>query len=40
MMFLLSKEFLKLVGVANLIAWPIAYYVMTDWLQAFAYRVD
>ena len=36
---LLSKEFLKLVGVANLIAWPVAYLVMSDWLQDFAYRV-
>ncbi len=37
---LLSKEFLKLVIVANLIAWPFAYYAMTLWLQNFAYRVD
>ena len=37
---LLSTEFLKLVGVATLIAWPVGYFVMTDWLQAYAYRVD
>ena len=37
---LLSKDFLKLVLVANLIAWPIAYYAMNQWLQSFAYRID
>ena len=38
--FLLSKEFAKLVLIANLIAWPVAYFVIGDWLQNFAYRVD
>lgn len=37
---LLSKEFLILVAVANVIAWPIAYYGMNRWLQNFAYRDD
>ena len=37
---LLSKEFATLVLVANLIAWPVAYFVIGDWLQNFAYRVD
>jgi len=37
---LLSKEFVKLVLLANLIAWPIAYFVMNDWLQDFAYRIQ
>jgi putative ABC transport system permease protein len=37
---LLSKEFVMLVGVANLIAWPVAYYAMSKWLQNFAYRTD
>ena len=37
---LLSKDFLKLVIFANLIAWPIAYYAMNQWLQSFAYRID
>ena len=37
---LLSKDFLKLVALSTLIAWPIAYYVMSLWLQDFAYRVD
>ncbi len=37
---LLSKDFVKLVLVANLIAWPLAWYAMNRWLQNFAYRVD
>ena len=37
---LLSTEFAKLVLVANLIAWPVAYFAIGDWLQNFAYRVD
>jgi putative ABC transport system permease protein len=37
---LLSKDFLKLVLVAIVIASPIAYYAMHRWLQDFAYRVD
>jgi putative ABC transport system permease protein len=37
---LLSKDFLKLVIAANLIAWPVAWYVMKRWLENFAYRSD
>lgn len=37
---LLSKEFTKWVLLANIIAWPIAYYVMAKWLQNFPYRMD
>jgi putative ABC transport system permease protein len=37
---LLVKEFVILVGIANLIAWPIAYAVMSRWLQEFAYRIS
>lgn len=37
---LLSGEFLKLVLVGILIASPIAYYFMDNWLQGFAHRVD
>ncbi len=36
---LVSREFVKLVVIANLIAWPIAYYAMENWLKNFAYRI-
>jgi putative ABC transport system permease protein len=36
----LSKEFVVLVVLANIIAWPVAYYVMTKWLKNFAYRTE
>lgn len=35
---LLSMEFVKLVLLANLLAWPVAFLVMNNWLQNFAYR--
>lgn len=38
--FLLSKEFVIWVIIANIVAWPIAYYLMNKWLQEFAYRID
>jgi putative ABC transport system permease protein len=37
---LLSKDFLQLVGVAFVVAAPLAYWGMQQWLQDFAYRVD
>ena len=37
---LLSKEFTKWVLIANIIAWPLAYYIMHNWLNNFAYRVS
>lgn len=37
---LLAKDFLKLVGIAILIASPIAYQLMHKWLADFAYRTD
>jgi putative ABC transport system permease protein len=36
---LLSKDFLKLVGIAVLIASPLAWLAMHKWLQSFAYRI-
>jgi len=37
---LLSREFLALVLIANVIAWPLAWYAMRRWLENFAYRID
>jgi len=37
---MLSKEFIILVVVANVIAWPVAYYIMNKWLEDFVYRTD
>jgi len=37
---MLSKDFLKLVLLANIIAWPLAWYGMHRWLQDFAYRTN
>jgi putative ABC transport system permease protein len=37
---LLSQDFVKLVLSANLIAWPLGYFVMNEWLQNFAYRIN
>ncbi|MFL0353091.1 ABC transporter permease [Xanthomarina sp. GH4-25] len=37
---LLSKDFLKLVGLSIIISIPIAWFVMRNWLQGFAYRIE
>ncbi len=37
---MLSKEFTKWVLIANIIAWPAAYFVMLNWLNDFAYRTN
>lgn len=37
--FMLSKDFLKLVCIAVLIATPLAWFAMNKWLQNFAYRI-
>ena len=37
---LLSWDFCKPILIANLIAWPLALYLMQDWLSGFAYRID
>jgi putative ABC transport system permease protein len=39
-LMLLSTEFTKWVLLANLVAWPAAYYAMTAWLHGFAYKAD
>lgn len=40
LMTLVSKEFLKLVLIANVVAIPLAYFFMDNWLQNFAYRTE
>ena len=40
LLMMVSKETLSLILIANIIAWPIAYFVMQSWLQNFAYRID
>ena len=37
---LLSKDFLKLVLIANVIAFPIALWAINKWLQEYAYHID
>ena len=39
LIFLLNKKVLLLILLANGLAWPIAYFLGTGWLQSFAYRV-
>ena len=38
--FLVTKQFLKLVIIACIFAWPAAYYFMKGWLNNFAYKID
>ena len=37
---LLSKEFIVLVIIGNLIAWPLAWWAMNQWLDNFTYHVS
>jgi len=37
---LLSSALLRWIVLANLVAWPVTWYVMNKWLQNFAYRID
>jgi len=37
---ILSKEYVKWVALANVFAWPFAYYFMRKWLAGFAYHID
>ncbi len=39
-MWLLTGQFVKWVIVANLIAWPVGYWIMNRWLQGFAFRAS
>ncbi len=37
---LMTREFVILIAVANVIAWPVAFWVMKGWLKDFSYRVS
>jgi putative ABC transport system permease protein len=37
---MVSMEFLKLVILSNIAAWPLAYFAMSRWLRNFAFRID
>ena len=37
---LLTRNFLWLTIIANVIGWPVAYYLMSSWLNDFAYRIE
>ena len=37
---LLSKEIIILILIANILAWPVAWYFMQEWLNKFAYHID
>ncbi len=37
---LMTGDLTKLVIIANMIAWPTAWYIMKNWLSGFAYRID
>ena len=36
---MLSKDFLKLIGISFLVAFPLGYYLMNTWLESFAYHI-
>lgn len=40
LVLLLSRDFLKLVLLAAVIAFPVAWWLMNQWLQSFVYRID
>ncbi|WP_276373504.1 ABC transporter permease [Chryseolinea sp. H1M3-3] len=37
---MINQDFMKLVGVANLLAWPVAWWIMHSWLTQFAFRIS
>jgi putative ABC transport system permease protein len=37
---MLSKDFIKLVAISLLIAFPVSWWLMNNWLQSFAYRIN
>ncbi|MBU2491031.1 MAG: ABC transporter permease [Bacteroidetes bacterium] len=39
-LFLVSHEYIMFTIVANIIAWPVAYFYLNNWLTGFAYKVE
>ena len=39
-MNMLTKDFIKLVLIANIFAWPVSYLIAKDWLTNFSYQID
>jgi len=37
---MLSNDFVKRIVLSNIIAWPVAYYFVSGWLEDFAYRIE
>jgi putative ABC transport system permease protein len=37
---ILCKEFIVLIVLANIVAWPVSCYFLRGWLESFAYRID
>jgi putative ABC transport system permease protein len=40
LLLMLTKDFTKWVFIANMFAWPVAWYAVHKWLQNFAYRIE
>ncbi|MEE4196251.1 MAG: FtsX-like permease family protein [Bacteroidales bacterium] len=40
LILLVSKRFLKLIVVSCLLAWPVAYYLMNNWLKEYAFKIE
>jgi putative ABC transport system permease protein len=40
LLYRLSREFSKWVLISIIIAWPVAYYLVDNWLTSFAYRIE
>jgi len=39
-LLLLSREFIKWILIANILAWPLAWFIMNKWLKNFAYKAE
>ena len=40
LIILVSKQFLKLVLISCVFAWPLAFYLMKNWLNNYAFKID